>query len=593
MTSVADTIRISKIEDLQKIPLTTFTRPDKTTYKAYNLERANLEGANLTGANLEGANLKRANLTGANLERAELERAELERANLKRANLTGANLRDAYLEGANLRGANLRDANLRDAYLEGANLRDANLTGANLTGANLEGANLTGANLEGANLRDANLGDANLGDADLRADLEGANLINANLEGAALGDEGNLKRADLRGANLRDAYLAFVDFQGADLRDANLVDTELANANLINANLINADLINANLAGANLTGANLTGANLERAILRGANLTDVTGLNVPRLLQPAPTAPTAPVLGVAYEVHIKSDELGSNAKFLTTIGFYKSPRLNSFNYDKVQTKFVNFINDETNFKNSDKGKLVENLKKVLNKAKICGIPIGDKANLLNKAIEFAFQQDSRFTEAYIDIFIDETSKAYSSGTDNMSCVAGIKERFYTSLLGAALQMDTIEGFTKTPEVRTLFCMAKTGKVQKNPNEILQKWAESWEGKVDEWKEIGLNGRKEHLKTYMMEEYKKDECYEENKESIENIINEKVNELDYVFKNSENAAQFGGRKRKTKRSLEKVGKSMKNKTKTKTKRNTRKAKQNKKKRITRKAKQNKK
>jgi len=502
MTSVADTIRISKIEDLQKIPLTTFTRPDKTTYKAYNLERANLE-------------------------RAELERAELERANLRDANLTGANLRDA----------DLRDADLRDANLE--------------------------------------------------ADLEGANLRDANLEGAALGDEGNLKRANLTGANLNYAYLAFVDFQGANLERANLVDTELANANLINANLINAELVDANLAGANLTGANLTGANLERAILRGANLTDVTGLNV--------TAPTAPVVqqGVAYEVHRKSGELGSNAKFLTTIGFYKSPRLNSFNYDKVQTKFVNFINDETNFKNSDKGKLVENLKKVLNKAKICGIPIGDKANLLNKAIEFAFQQDSRFTEAYIDIFIDETSKAYSSGTDNMSCVAGIKERFYTSLLGAALQMDTIEGFTKTPEVRTLFCMAKTGKVQKNPNEILQKWAESWEGKVDEWKEIGLNGRKEHLKTYMMEEYKKDECYEENKESIENIINEKVNELDYVFKNSENAAQFGGRKRKTKRSLEKVGKSMKNKTKTKTKRNTRKAKQNKKKRNTRKAKQNKK
>ena len=494
MTSVADTIRISKIEDLQKIPLTTFTRPDKTTYKAYNLE----------GANLEGANLERANL-----------------------------------DDANLRDANLRDANLRDANLE--------------------------------------------------ADLEGADLRDANLEGAALGDEGNLKRANLTGANLNDAYLAFVNFKGAILEGAILVDTELANANLMNANLAGANLYRANLAGANLEGANLEGANLERA-----NLRDVIGFNV--------TAPTAPVVqqGVAYEVHRKSGELESNAKFLETIGATKRSRFDSFfsrsdsfNYDKVQTKFVNFINDETNFKNSNKEKLVENLKKVLNKAKICEIPRGDKANLLNKAIEFAFQQDSRFTEAYIDIFIDETSKAYSSGTDNMSCVAGIKERFYTSLLGAALQMDTIEGFTKTPEVRTLFCMAKTGKVQKNPNEILQKWAEYWEGKVDEWKKIGLNGRKEHLKTYMMEEYKKDECYEENKESIENIINEKVNELDYVFKNSENAAQFGGRKRRTKRSLEKVGKSMKNKTKTKTKRNTRKAKQNKKKRITRKAKQNKK
>jgi uncharacterized protein YjbI with pentapeptide repeats len=546
MTSVADTIRIRKTEDLQKIPLTTFTRPNKTTYEAYNLE-----GANLEGANLEGADLKR----------------------------------------ANLRDANLRDANLRDA-----NLRDANLDRANLTGANLTGADLRDANLE--------------------ADLEGADLRDANLEGAALGDEGNLKRANLTGANLNYTYLAFVDLQGAILERANLVDTELANANLVDTELANANLVDANLSAANLAGANLSGANLTRATLIGTNLSganvrnaNLTGANLRNAnLEDAnltgatlidvmgfnvTAAPAAPVVqqGVAYEVHRKSGELGSNAKFLTTIGFYKSPRLNSFNYDKVQTKFVNFINDETNFKNSDKGKLVENLKKVLNKAKICGIPIGDKANLLNKAIEFAFQQDSRFTEAYIDIFIDETSKAYSSGTDNMSCVAGIKERFYTSLLGAALQMDTIERFTKTPEIRTLFCIAKTEKGQKDPNEILGKWAKSWEGKDEKWKDMGKEARKEHLKTYMMEEYKKDECYEENKESIENIINEKAKELDYVFENNEDAAQFGGRNHKNKRSLEKVGKSMKNKT--KTKRITRKAKQNKKKRITRKAKQNKK
>ena len=271
----------------------------------------------------------------------------------------------------------------------------------------------------------------------------------------------------------------------------------------------------------------------------------------------------------------------------------KPPQLVAFNYNKIQTQFVNFINDENHFKNSDKKKLIENFTMVINKAKSCETPTSDKANMLNKAIEFAFQQDSPFTEAYIDIFIDETFKAYSSGTDQISCVAGIKERFYTSLLAAALQVDTIEGFVKTPKLRTLSCIAKTGKGQKDPNEILQKWEESWKGKNDEWKKMQNEARKEHLKTYMMEEYKKDECYEENKESIENIINEIAKELNFVFENDEEAAQFAGRKRKNKRSLKKRGKPMKNKTKTKTKRITRKAKQNKKKRITRKAKQNKK
>ena len=488
MTSFADTIRIRNIEDLQKIPLTKFTRHNKTTYEAYKLEGANLEGANLELANLEGANLK----------------------------------------GANLKGANLDGANLAKAHLANAKLESANLDGANLANAILKDANLDGAILEEASL----------------IETDSANVI----------------------------------LTGANLRYANLIHANFANAILTGADLEEADLEEADLTDANLTGANLTDANLT-----DANLTDVRGFNV--------TAPVVPQ-GVAYEVHRKSGKLESNAKFLETIGATKHSQSDSFDYNEIQPKFVEFINDENNFKNSDKKKLIENFTKVINKAKDCEEITGAKANLLNKAIKFAFQQDSRFTEAYIDIFIDETFKAYSSGTDNMSCVAGIKERFYTSLLGAALQMDTIEGFTKTPKVRTLFCIAKTGKVQKDPNEILQQWAESWKGKVNEWKKMEKEARKEHLKTYMMEEYKKDECYEENQESIENIINEKAKELDYVFENNEDAAQFGGRKRKTKRSLEKVSKSMKNKTKTKTKRITRKAKQNKNKRITRKAKQSK-
>jgi uncharacterized protein YjbI with pentapeptide repeats len=438
-------------------------------------------------------------------------------------------------------------------------LYEADLRDAQLVGANLERANLEGAHLEGANLRIAILSNAYLKGAYLEgADLESAYLVDAYLEGA------NLTGADLTGAYLTGASLSSADLTGANLTNANLEDADLAYADLTGANLTNANLAYADLEDADLTNADLTNA-------------DLTGDNPP----PA---------GVAYEVHRKSHELESNDKFLNTIGVNDPQQLVPFKYNEIQTQFVNFINDENHFKNSDKKKLIENFTMVIKKADSCETPTSDEANMLNKSIVFAFDQDSRFTEAYIDIFIDETFKAYSSGTDQISCVAGIKERFYTSLLAAALQVDTIEGFVKTPKLRTLSCIAKTGKGQKDPNEILQKWAKSWEGKNDEWKKMQNEARKEHLKTYMMEEYKKDECYEENKESIENIINEKAKELNFVFENDEEAAQFAGRKRKNKRSLKKRGKPMKNKTKTKTKRITRKAKQNKKKRITRKAKQ---
>jgi len=535
-------LMIRTIEDLEKIEKITFTDRGRTV-KVYDLSDADLRGAELVGADLRGAELVGADLRGA----------KLQGANLRDAELSDAELSDAKLQGADLRGANLEVAELANANLEGANLANAKLGYANLQGANLQGANLQGAKLRVADLRVADLTNAKL----VFAKLRGANLVFAKLRGANL-EGANLEVANLGGANLQGAKL-----QGAKLRRANLVAANLRNANLRNADLRNADL----------EGADLEGADLEGAIIEGANNT-----------LPA---------GVAYEVHRKSHELESNEKFLNTIGANETPRLDSFNYDEVQTKFVNFINDENNFKNSDKKKLIENFTMVINKAKSCETPTSDKANMLNKSIVFAFQQDSPFTEAYIDIFIDETFKAYSSGTDQLSCVAGIKERFYTSLLAAALQVDTIEGFVKTPKLITLLCMAKTGKVQKDPNEILQKWAESWEGKDDEWKKMQNEERKEHFKNYMMEEYKKDDCYEENQESIKNTINAKATEIDYVFQNNEEAAQFGGRKRKNKRSLKKRGKPMKNKTKTKTKRVTRKAKQNKKKRITRKAKQSKK
>jgi uncharacterized protein YjbI with pentapeptide repeats len=542
MASFTEPIRIRTKSELLNLEKTPFTRYGSRRM-GYNLEGADLEGADLEGADLKDADLKDANLKDANLKDANLKDANLEGAKLARANLEGAHLRGANLEGANLEGANLEVANLRHANLRHANLADANLADANLGFVILVGANLADAILVDANLEDAL--------------LEGANLRNANL----------------RNANLEDADLPRANLEGADLTGADLLRTNLEGADLTGANLENANLIGARLTGANLEGAFLEGANFEFANLTGADDT--------------------PPAGVAYEVHRKSHELESNEKFLNTIGANESPRLASFNYNEIQTKFVNFINDENNFKNSDKKKLIENFTMVINRAKSCETLTSDKANMLNKSIVFAFQQDSPFTEAYIDIFIDETFKAYSSGTDQLSCVAGIKERFYTSLLAAALQVDTIEGFVKTPKLITLLCMAKTGKVQKDPNEILQKWAESWEGKDDEWKKMQNEERKEHFKNYMMEEYKKDDCYEENQESIKNTINAKATEIDYVFQNNEEAAQFGGRKRKNKRSLKKRGKPMKNKTKTKTKRVTRKAKQNKKKRITRKAKQSKK
>ena len=421
------------------------------------------------------------------LESANLENANLENANLHNANLENANLNRVNLTGANLESVNLKNIILTDAKLENVSLIDVSLRGAKLINADFKNVNIQHAILHNANLKNVELIDVN---------LEDVYLIDANLTHANIIDS-NFEHGILTGVNLTRATLTGVNLTGVNLTGAKLIEA-----------YIDANLTNANLTGANLTGANVTNANLTGAILEGAILEGAIGLVIPQEEPP----------GIAFEVHNKSDKLIENPKFLSVIEPNEgSPPLEPFDYSKIENKFIQFINNENNFKGDDKEKLITTLQNVLNKSKRCGNPTGEISSIMNKAVEFAFRQNVRFTEAYIDIFIDETSKAYNTGTDNISCVKGIKERFYTSLLSAALQVGTIEDFPITPEIKILYCIASTGNTQKDPNEILQKWSELWEEKnAEEWKQMSKEEREEHLKQFMLDEYKKDICFEENK-----------------------------------------------------------------------------
>ena len=136
--------------------------------------------------------------------------------------------------------------------------------------------------------------------------------------------------------------------------------------------------------------------------------------------------------------------------------------------------------------------------------------------------------------------------------------------FYTSLLGAALQVETIEDFTKTPQIKTLYCIASTGNIQKDPNELIQMWSESWKGRYDEWKTKSEKNREKDFKDFMLKKYKDDDCYEENQDAILNTIETKATEIKYVFRNNDVAAECGGSKHNNK--IRNNKKNKKNKTK---------------------------
>lgn len=435
-------------------------------------------------------------------------------ANVPRTNEGYYDLRAANLAGANLRGANLRDADLEAANLRGTDLESANLRGANLKEANLEGANLKGADLEAANLTNAN-------------------LINANLEDT----------------NLEDAYLAGANLSGANLAVANIRFTNLRRANLARSNLDRTDFTNANLTGANMENVR----NITRANLTDVNIDDIVGLTneqieVINFAQQPPTQPQQQ--GVAYEIHNKTSALLDNKKFLEIIGANIPPIYTTLNYNNIYNKMKLFITNSTDYNEEKKNTLINGLESAFNKAKNSS-PTTIEINIINKAVEFAFNQDKHFIDAYINVFYDESIKAYTTGTDKMSCAKGIRERLYTSLLGAALIVDTISEYPITPEMIKLICIAKLGNLQVNTSDFLQEWAETWQGenKLNEWKQISEEKRKQNLIDFLIKKYENNECFETNKDEIINKINEQVNSYDYVFKDNKYAAAFGGNKRK--------------------------------------------
>ena len=517
----------------------------------------------------------------ANFEHADLEGYRFNRSgNFFNANFYSANLKGVHFFGDNdFAIANFRDANLQDAIIggdtEGAFFVGANLTGADLSNCHMEHVNFTNTDLSNTRLpnRFANstLVGANLENKDLEynyftnVSMQSVNLQGSLLEGVEFNGNTNLREANLRDANLTDAVLRNIDLRDADLTSANLSGADLRGADLRRANLTNVVLNNTMILGANLEG-----------IIYNGNFEEAEGINnVDPYVPPPPGNWAIPNNNVDYgnavEVHRASHALLNNNTFLDIIGASEFSA-EEFDYNEEYDMMKNFIeNNSTLF--DDIGELFTKMDMIWNKVRN-STPSEEESDVMWKASNFAYEQDKRFTAAYISTFIDEASGAYECDDPNLrlSCTQGIRERFYTSLLGAASLVRTIEGFVPTREIVLLSCISKIGDIQKDPNEVIQRW--SLQINKDTWQSNTKEQRIEDFKNFMREDYKDDECYEINREAIEEIINKKASEIDYVFDNNDEL-MFGGKNYKIKKN-NKTYRKIKNKNK-KTKRKNKKTK----------------
>jgi len=480
-----------------------------------------LRGANLSGITLINIDLSGRDMSGANLSGADLSGADLRRTNLRGANLTGTNLSGAKLRAADLSGSILTGTTLLRAKMSGANMSYTDLTGIiGILPFHLQNVNFSHAVMTGLDLSDRNLSASNF----FYATMIGTNTRDANLAGANL-RSANLTNADMLDVNLSGANLSYTIFTHAVMTGANLENSRMVRADLTNADLRGAILINTNLELAVFTGANLTHADLTGAIMRRTNFTGARignliiengmtydeAVNIAAQMVIENNDPElAPVLnnnnnnnnnnlfaptGRAFEVHIDFDKIKDyiptyldilkeiNTKedeeyLASNIAEYcKSILLEFINieYDTLLTNAEAITNNvEKDTKkvelNKEKHTLIENLNKVINKAKDL---INSDSNklIIGRTIDFIKNQPSEFVLEYTKSFVFDCVNAYE-GANGMSCVKGIVERFISILL-EKLELACLEGCPNPIYDSILKLFNK----KLDLNDVIQEWSE--------------------------------------------------------------------------------------------------------------------
>jgi uncharacterized protein YjbI with pentapeptide repeats len=179
-------------------------------------------------------------------------------------NLSHCNMQNVGFFGAELMGAKFVGANMQGAYLNLARIENADFTNANLTDAIIFQAIFDKANFHGANLTNARM-IGTLGNVD---------MANATIKNGKFGlDIGNQPMGAMRFDAIGGRF-ANTNFEGADINRSNFRFADLRGANLRNTDLFRADF-----SKADLTGADITGANMGEAVLDGAIMKDVKGLD--------------------------------------------------------------------------------------------------------------------------------------------------------------------------------------------------------------------------------------------------------------------------------------------------------------------------
>jgi hypothetical protein len=173
-----------------------------------------------------------------------------------------------------------------------------------------------------------------------------------------------------------------------------------------------------------------------------------------------------------------------------------------------------------------------------------------KKVVLGKSADYVLKQSPEFIELYINSLLQDCLHAYA-GAHGMSCVPGIIERFIM-LIGDTLYIQCIErSKCSADQLQLLDIFNFKIDINELCNQYIEEWIAEWNEKIEAWKALGQEGRKENFIESLRDKYKAKNIYDNPTyhDLIEALIQKNATDLSYIFENEEEVMIGGGGRKK--------------------------------------------
>jgi hypothetical protein len=182
--------------------------------------------------------------------------------------------------------------------------------------------------------------------------------------------------------------------------------------------------------------------------------------------------------GLAFEIHNAFDKFKIN-EFMRIINKANGTNNSFKNREKPLQPLIDNVNANTNLSPEKKTELTQKIARIFNTLRQYE-SLPEKLSNITACIQYVLMQPQDFIDIYIDTFITDCLKAYSSG-DTTSCVKGMYERIYFAFRDtvSTICLDQIQGTGTAslckPEYIEIFdCF-----YENIPTELLNEYSKNW------------------------------------------------------------------------------------------------------------------